>query len=102
MAKRPNLRDMGDVMQQITGHLKDRPGFHLAACNQALHQLLGEGNHAGIRKVHLRDNTLVLYLKSDALRHELSMQKTHLLVAINESLDAVSYTHLTLPTTPYV
>ncbi len=89
MAKRPNLRDMGDVMQQITGHLKDRPGYHLAACNQALHQLLGEGNHAGIRKVHLRDNTLVLYLKSDALRHELSMQKTHLLVAINESLDGV-------------
>ena len=83
---RPNLQSIHDVLGQLTEGYQDKTAFQLALVQNAWRSLLGEEATQKVQKFSLHNGVLHVRCHSDSLRHELSMQRSRLIQALNESL----------------
>ena len=83
---RPNLQSIHDVLVQLTEGYQDKSAYHLALVQNAWRQVLGDEATQKVQKFSLHQGVLHVHCHSDSLRHELSMQRSRLLQALNEAL----------------
>ncbi|MDA8787730.1 DUF721 domain-containing protein [Schleiferiaceae bacterium] len=84
---RPNLQSIQAVLGDLTSPFKDKSAYQLALVQNAWRQILGEEAFQKVQKFSLHQGILHVHCHSDSLRHELSLQRSRLLLALNEALD---------------
>ena len=87
MNRRPQLQSIQDTLGSITSGYKNKPAYQLALVTNAWQATLGEAATQKVQKFSLHQGVLHVHLQSDSLRHELSLQRSRLLVALNEALE---------------
>jgi len=87
MIRRPQLQSLQDALSTLTDRFKDKPAYQLALVKNAWQATLGEAATQKVHKFSMHEGVLHVHLQSDSLRHELSLQRSRLLVALNEALD---------------
>ena len=86
MSRRPQLQSLHDALSSLTGGFKDKPAYQLALVKNAWQSTLGEAATQKVQKFSLHQGVLHVHLQSDSLRHELSLQRSRLLKALNDAL----------------
>ncbi len=86
---RPNLQSIQDVLSQLTSGFENKSAYRLALVQNAWRNLLGEEATQKVLKFSLHQGVLHVQCHSDSLRHELTMQRSRLLLALNEALEGV-------------
>ena len=86
MSRRPQLESIQETLGSITSAFKHKPAYQLALIQNAWQATLGEAATQKVQKFSLHQGVLHVHLQSDSLRHELSLQRSRLLVALNEAL----------------
>ena len=87
MSRRPQLQSLQDALGGLTEGFKKKPAYQLALVQNAWQATLGEAATQKVQKFSLHQGVLHVHLQSDSLRHELSLQRSRLLVALNEALE---------------
>ncbi|MDG1253246.1 MAG: DciA family protein [Schleiferiaceae bacterium] len=85
---RPNLQSIQSILGDLTDPFKDKSAYKLALVQNAWRQILGEEAYHKVQKFSLHEGVLHVHCQSDSLRHELSLQRSRLLLALNEALDS--------------
>lgn len=86
MTRRPQLQSIQETLESITSSYKNNPAYQLALVQNAWSATLGEGATQKVHTFSVHQGVLHVHFHSDSLRHELSLQRSRLLVALNEAL----------------
>jgi hypothetical protein len=86
MSRRPQLQSIQEALGNFTSEYENKPAYQLALVQNAWQNTLGEAATHKVQKFSLHDGILHVYFQSDSLRHELSLQRSRLLIALNEAL----------------
>jgi len=86
MSRRPQLQSIQEALGNFISDYENKPAYQLALVQNAWHSTLGEAATHKVQKFRLHEGILHVHFQSDSLRHELSLQRSRLLIALNEAL----------------
>lgn len=81
-----NTQSIKDLMQQVLKKNKLEKGMQELDVTEAWKQVMGNGVWTYTSSLKLRNGSLIVYLKSAALREELSYGKEKIILMLNQHL----------------
>lgn len=81
-----NTQSIKDLMQQVLKKNKLEKGMQELDVTEAWKQVMGNGVWTYTSSLKLRNGSLIVYLKSAALREELSYGKEKIILMLNQYL----------------
>lgn len=83
---KPDLRGISEILKVFKDPFRDKNAYKLGLVQNAWIEILGNQAFQKVGKFSLKGEILYVKCDSNSLRHELSMQKTRLIHAIQVKL----------------
>tara|TARA_Y100000389_G_C17321350_1_gene443218 strand:- start:84 stop:377 length:294 start_codon:yes stop_codon:yes gene_type:complete len=83
---KPDLKGISDILKIFKDSYKDKHAYKLGLVQNAWIEILGNQAFQKVQKFSLKGEILYVKCSSNSLRHELSMQKTRLINAMQIKL----------------